>query len=246
MTEKVHDIGDFLVAGERKAGKDKRVEQEKVVALENIRARLEVEAKTIVLGYSKECDIAEDKLQESYLDFIKPFWYRLVETGAKGVLEEKGLLNYLGSQIADPILYEWPFAAQRALNKGGFAEYKPKWVKSLNLKPCIFDAYEILEPTAGITSEFWENIILETYRGEDQAEIYLEDNGFVIYRMPRGSKGAYDYECYAYRLDFRRINHNYPYIPEFIHPKVINEFAGQIKSGRCDEYIGELLIKAGK
>lgn len=243
------EIRNLLDAGRKKIDRDGK---EREIALEAIRVELEKVTRENVDIYKREYWEEIDKAYDSYSKSIRPFWEKLIRRG--GVIDrlvKAGYVDYgYSARIVDPILYKWPRFAQRSLEVGGrFPELKPKWVRDLGPRPCIFDAYELLEPAIPTRDpDFWVKNTLACYRDDDgnQGEVCLEQYGFAIYRMPpKGhSWGRYDYECFSYRIDFRRIKNNLPYIPEFIHPKVINGFASQVKSGRCDEYIGELLIKA--
>ena len=238
------EIENFYDAGNRKINQDRESYLQKI---EEIRLRLEVVARECVEKYRSEYWEEKDKTYDSYR-VIKSFWQRVNTSAVPRLVKADG--EDFKVKITDTILYEWPVAAQRGLEAGGtYKDYRiPKWLVGIGLRPCIYDAFEVLENVV-TTKEDFEEIILGCYKGEDQGgKVFLEKNGFAIFRMPPDghSWGRYDYECYAYRLDFRRINNNLPHIPEFLHPKVINGFAEQIKSGRCNEYIGSSLIRAEK
>lgn len=242
------EIHNLLNAGRKKIERDSK---ERETALETIRMELEIVARESVDLYKREYWEENRETYDSYSKQIRPFWEKLVRRGVIERLVKAEYAGYgYGTRVADPVLYNWPHFAQRSLEAGGtLPELRPKWVRDLGLRPCIYDAYKLLEPTTPTEDpDFWWKNTLACYSNDDrnQGEVHLEQYGFAIYRMPPEdhSWGRYDYECYVYRIDFRRIKNNLPYVPEFIHPKVVNDFADQIKSGRCDEYIGELLIKA--
>lgn len=239
-------------------GKVEAEEQASERRLEAVRVRLVTAARVVVDKYQSELQAAVPQLGQSYSTTIRPFWERLLTLGIRDQLVSAGFVGYGAGLVADPILYEWPFMAQRALTEGGI--FPPnrdeddledeRLTRAVPIKPCQFDAEEILDPSFAQkqSQAHEEEIVLECYRGEDQAEVYLEKNGLVIYRVPRspiGQRGRYDYEHYAYRFNPSQ-DELLPALPNYIHPRVINDFASQIRSGRCDEHVGALLVRASR
>lgn len=243
MTKNKENASRFYTAGRRKIDADRDA---LLSLVEEVRVRLEASAQEFIAKYQQEYDESAPQLEDSYKGTIRPYWDQLVILGIRDRIVEAGYSNR-GAQITDPVDYKVPLLAQRAVSEGGILPDRLNWdsrLKQLNpeIKPCIIDAWSIVgshnvfgDRKAHEASE------IECYKGRSNAFVCLDKTGgLVIYQGPGG--GRYDWEYYAHRFDPAEAN--LAPLPEHIHPKVINEFASQIRSGRCDEYVGALLVKA--
>lgn len=216
--------------------------KELMVKMEEVRKRLEISANVHVAKYQKEYLQAIPEIENSYKQVIQPFWNRL---NSSGIVEKiaQAELTREERYITDPISYELPSYAQRALSQGGiFPELNGsnprirKWLKGLEFKPCIIDALSVIDPFSPIENpEYHEELVKKSYIGEGYGFVTLDNTGFVIYRGAIAASERHHIDPTEVALS--------P-LPNHIHPKVINEFANQIASGKSDEYIGKLLIKA--
>lgn len=241
MTETNNDeVQRYLQAGRRKISTDKG---ELLAKIEEVRTRLEVVARERVESYQQEYAESAPLVEESYRGVIQPFWNRIVNTGVRDIIVAAGYVRR-GGQIMDTVNYHWPSLAMRALTEGGI--FPDRLTRSSTLKqlyseatPCVIDAWTIVEPQAPHQNpEFFEENTKSCYEGNSTGFICLDKAGLVTYKGPGG--GRYDWEYYAFRFN---PSEDRLVLPEHVHPKVINEFAAQIKSGRSDEYVGALLVR---
>lgn len=245
LTENSEELQQFYSAGRRKVSKDKA---ELLAQIEEVRVRLEAAARDFTLNYQQECEAADrGEVEDSYRGTIQPFWRRIINSGTRDRIVGAGY-DGRAAQITDITLYGWPELAMRALDEGGIYPDRLKrddTLKWLNpeVKPCIIDAWTILDPHSSIKPpDEFEEIIVACYRGDGRGLVGISETGLSIHRLHEIDSRAYSYQ--GLRYYFNPSEDTLPPLPEYIHPRLINEFAAQIRSGRCDEYVGALLVRA--
>lgn len=237
------EIENFYNAGNRKINRDK----DKLLAeIGTVRIRLENKAIEVTENYRKSCNEASLLVEDSYHDTIQPFWKRIISSGVGEKILSAGYEGR-GAQITDITNYDWPEWAEEALDKGGrypdSLDYeKNKELKEFAGKPCFIDAVSVVTGSVIMTPKEHEETILYCYEGKGRGLTGLAQNGLSIHRLWEGDSRAYPYQ--GLRYYFNPSEDALPPIPDYIHPRLINDFAIQIRSGLCEEYIGALLVRA--